>query len=159
MAKFNEANKILEEIGELLLKNESSIVELFNRFKIIFDETRKRIVNNEAKSNNFISNMINYYNIRNQTIINDLVIFFKIKKYELDINSIIFFFKYFRTDDKKWNKSSEKYENLSSRDFPEIKEILMELKRNGIYDYQDRRECNEIFICLYKKKKMQLNYY
>ena len=154
MTKFNKANKILEEIGEVLLKNDNSFVGLYKEFKNIFDEIRKRLINNEEKTNNFIRDMSNYFNIRNNNqIMKDLVIFFKIKKYEIDINSVIYFLKYFQRDNKEWNdKLNPKYENLSSRDFPEIKEILMELKRNGIYDYQDRQNYNKIFICLYNKK-------
>jgi hypothetical protein len=48
---------------------------------------------------------------------NGLIIIFKSKKFELDINSMIFFFGYFQTDNKDWNDklSPEKYQNLSKK--------------------------------------------
>ena len=48
--------------------------------------------------------MKDFYQISNTNLIEELTIFFKSKKYELDINSIIFFFKnYFQKDNKEWN--------------------------------------------------------
>ena len=73
----------------------------------------------------------------------------------MDINSIIFFFEYFEKDNKEWNEklSKEKYQDLSLKDFKEIKIILKELKEKNIYDYNDIKEYNKLFTCLYDKKE------
>ena len=103
----------------------------------------------------FIQDLKEYYEIINNKIIKDLTILFKIKIYELDINSMIFFFNYFEKDNESWNqKLSEKYQNLSLiKDFNEIKEKLSELKSNKIYDYQNIQNYNKLFTCLYEKSE------
>ena len=47
--------------------------------------------------------MISYYEIKDKYLIDDLTILFKSEKYKMDINSIIFFFKYFQKNNKDWN--------------------------------------------------------
>ena len=70
---------------------------------------------------------------RYKNLMNELTILFKSKKYEVDINSMIFFFNYFETDNKNWNeKLSKEYENLSKKDFTEIQKKLLKLKDNKI---------------------------
>ena len=99
--------------------------------------------------------MTTRYDINNEKTTDELTILFKSKKYELDINSMIFFFKYFEKDNDSWNNrlSSEKYENLSSKDFSEIQTKLTELQKNGIYDYKNIQNYNKFFTCLYEKKE------
>ena len=150
---FNNAYNILEKIGNLLKEN-TDIIKLYEQFKEIFDTIKERLSNNETRAQEFIKNLIEYYEINNENLIDELTILFKSKKYELDINSMIFFFKYFEKNNESWNnKLSEKYENLSSKDFTEIKTKLNELKTNKIYDYQNVQNYNRLFTCLYEKKQ------
>ena len=45
-------------------------------------------------------------------------------EYELDINSIIFFFEYFQTNNEYWNKIlSKKYQDISKKDYNEMKKF------------------------------------
>ena len=85
--------------------------------------------------------MIEFYKITDKNLIDDeLTILFKSKKYELDINSIIFFFENFEKDNNNWNeklpprnyylkseeKSKEDYEEI---DFQKFKVYLNTIKK------------------------------
>ena len=153
-SSFNNAYKILEDIGTEL--NKKSIIELYNNYTEIFDEIKKKLSNNEERAQQFIQDFIKYYEIKDPILIDELTILFKIKKYELDINSMIEFFDYFEKDNKSWNKklSREEYENLSeTKELSEIKSKLLKLKENNIYDYQNIANYYKLFTCLYKKKE------
>ena len=134
--RFNEALKKLDDIKNLFDKN-ASINEIYKINKEIFNKIKEKLRNNESRADIFIRQMINYFNINNQELINDLILIFKSKKYEMDINGIIYFFERFQTDNKDWNeKLSSKLKNLSEMDLKEIKKNLKKLKDNGIYDYE-----------------------
>lgn len=49
----------------------------------------------ERIANKFIQDLIEFYEINNDKLIQDLNILFKSKIYESDINNIFFFFEYF----------------------------------------------------------------
>ena len=153
-ASYEEAFSIINKIGNLLKKN-NNINEIYDKYKIIFIKIKEKVGNNEEKINNFIESLINYYNIKNDLIIDEFNILFKSKKYEVEINSIIYFFKYFETNNEYWNKIlPEEYQNLSTKDYPEIKRILLELRQNNIYNYQNMQDYNKLlFLCLYNKKE------
>ena len=150
---FNEALNKLNDI-ERYLKSTTNINELYNNYKDIFDIIKGKLINNEERAKKFIDNMINYYRITNQNLIEDLTILFKTKKYEMDINSIIYFFEFFQINNDSWNnKLSKKYKNLSKNNNKDIKTYLNELKDNGIYNYKDIENYNKLFTCLFDKKE------
>ena len=100
--------------------------------------------------------MKSYYQISNTNLIEELTIFFKSKKYELDINSIIFFFKnYFQKDNKEWNDKLPplNYADRWENNYQNIKEDLNRLKENKIYDYKNIGNHNKLFTCLYDEKE------
>ena len=109
--------------------------------------------------------MISYYEIKDKNLIDELTILFKIEKYKMDINSIIFFFEYFQKDNKEWNNKldKEKFKNLfmipmekenaETNDFKNIKSFLIELKNNKIYDYNNIENYYKLFTCLYDKNE------
>ena len=73
--------------------------------------------------------------MENKQLISELTILFKSKKYELDINSIIFFFEnYFQKDNKDWIEKLPpiNYKKKWEEDFNNIKKDLNRLKENGI---------------------------
>jgi hypothetical protein len=47
--------------------------------------------------------MKNYFEIKDQDLINKLIIIINSKKYEIDVQSIIFFFQSFQLDNNMWN--------------------------------------------------------
>ena len=147
---FNNAFKQLNNIniGNLIKENTDINKEIINKIK-------EKLSNNEERAQTFIQNLIEYYDIKDENLIDELTILFKSKKYELDINSIIFFFEYFEKDNKDWNNkvSKEKYLNLSQKDFKEIRNSLKDLKENKIYDYKNIQKYNKFFTCLYDKKE------
>ena len=163
---FNLAVKKLDDIGNILTEN-NGLINLYRSDKgdkedkkqqilEIFEKIKEKISNSEERAQKFIQDFLDYYNIKDEHLIDELTILFKSKKYELDINSMIFFFDYFEKDNESWKKklSKEVYENLSSlTDFSEMKDKLLELKNNGIYDYKNIKNYNKLFTCLYQKKE------
>ena len=161
---FDNAYNELEKIGKLLT-NKTGIIELNKQYKEILREIKKKLSNDEDKAQEFIQNLIEFYKITDKNLIDDeLTILFKSKKYELDINSIIFFFENFEKDNNNWNeklpprnyylkseeKSKEDYEEI---DFQKFKVYLNTIKKNGIYDYQNIGIYNKLFTCLYDNKE------
>ena len=172
---FDNAVEKLDNFGKELQKD-SGITEIYNNkeYKNIFDIIKEKLSTNEMRAQEFIDNLKKYYGIKNKDLVNDLTILFKIKKYEMDINSIIFFFDFFQKDNPTWNQKldKKKFENLFSKkenkkeneqenreenpkenDFEKIKQYLKELKENGIYNYDNIQNYNKLFTCLYDKKE------
>ena len=166
-ANFEKAYTKLEGIRDLLNKNNTDIDELYNNkdYKSIFDKIKKKLSNNEQRAKEFIENMLSYYEIKDKKLIDELTILFKSEKYKMDINSIIFFFEYFQKDNEEWNKKLDKEkfnklfmismenENAPKNDFKNIKDFLIELKNNKIYDYNNIENYNKLFTCLYDKNE------
>jgi len=155
-ANFDYAYKTLIEIKENL-QNSTDIIELNNKYKEIFKRIKEKLSNNEDEANNFIKKLAKYCEIENNTkLINELTILFKSKKYELDINSIIFFFEnYFVKDNDDWNNKlpPKNFIKKWEENFQNIKEDLNRLKENGIYNYEKIGNYNKLFTCLYDKKE------
>ena len=150
---FNDALNKLNDI-EKYLKNSTHINGLYNNYKDIIEIIKEKLINNEEKAKKLIDDMIKYYGIKNKDLIDDLTILFKTKKYEMDINSIIYFFEFFQINNDSWNnKLSKKYKNLSKKNNKDIKTYLEELKYNGIYNYKDIENYNKLFTCLFDKKE------
>ena len=141
-SNFMGAYKIFEKIGDFLKANNDStdVNKLYEENKDIFDKIRENLSINETEAEKFVDKLKSHYSITNEKLIDDLNILFKSKKYELEINSIIYFFKFFKEDKTiitDWNnKIPETYKDLSEKDFKTIKTILVKLQKDGIYDYQ-----------------------
>jgi len=155
---FDNAIEKLYNFGKELQKN-IGITEIYNNkeYKNIFDIIKEKLGKNEKRAQEFIDNLKEYYGIKNKDLINDLTIIFKIKKYEMDINSIIFFFEFFQKNDDNWNQKLNKkqFENIfrKKNDFEKIKQYLTELKENGIYNYDNIQNYNKLFTCLNDKEE------
>ena len=150
---FDIACKKLDEIGKSLETDKAT--EIYEKYKDIFEKIREKISNNEEKAQQFIKDLKEYYKLENEDLIEKLTILFKSKKFEKDINSIIFFFSYFEKNNKKWNEklSIEKYKDLSKNSFEDIITKLGELKKNEIYIYNDIKNYNKLFTCLNEKEE------
>ena len=152
---FNDAYKKYENIGKFL-KEKKDVNKFYEDNKEIIDKIRETLSNDEKEAETIIEKLKKLYGIENdENLIDELTILFKSKKYDLEINSIIFFFEYFQKDNSDWNKKlSKEYKNLSEKSFQEIKNILKKLKENEIYDYKGKNNYyNKIFTCLYNKKE------
>jgi len=180
---FNNSVEKLDDIKKEVLNN-NGITEIYNNkeYKNIFNIIKEKLSTNEKRAIEFIDNLKDYFGLVDKNkkdkkeysgLIKDLTILFKIKKYEMDINSIIFFFDLFPTDNKQYKKDNElwdkkldkkKFENLfrkkeneeenpQENDFQNIKQYLTELKDNGIYNYDNIPNYNKVFTCLYNKKE------
>ena len=170
---FENAVEKLDNFG---IEIQKGITEIYNNkeYQVILDIIKEKLSTNEKRAQEFIDNLKNYFRINSEDLINDLTILFKIKKYEMDINSIIFFFDFFQKDNEAWNKklNKKKFENLfrkkenvkedsqenelkdpKENDFETIKKYLKELKENEIYNYDNIQNYNKLFTCLYDKKE------
>ena len=156
---FENAYKKLDSIKKLLNKGNDKIDEIINSldkdYRQIIKEIREKLSKNEDRARNFIETLKNYFNIKDKNLMNELTILFKAKKYEIDINGILFFFEYFQKDNQIWNKLFPKkdYQKENENDFNHIKNDLKLLKSNGIYDYESIKPYNTIFTCLYEKNE------
>ena len=92
--------------------------------------------------------MKDYFNIKDEKITEDLIIFFKSKKYEVVIKGIKYFFDCL-------NKKLVLPTNLalSQINLNSIKIVLQQLKKENIYDYQSKNLCYKIFTSFYGKRE------
>ena len=155
---FINTKKELNDIGKLI--NEKNIDELYKKKYYIIDKIISKLRKNEKENKEFIEKLINYYKIKDESLIDDLTILFKSEKYEFDINSMIFFFKCLNKENENWDNNDliqklEQNKDLSAKEFENTKKKLLELKdeKMKIYDYKNIGEYNKLFTCLYDKKE------
>ena len=112
--RFGNAYVKLDAIKELFAKKEG-VNEIYKKNKQIFDIIKEKIINHDKKAEQFFKSFKKNFNIgeENKELINDLTLLFNSKKYEMDLKSIIFFFKCFRKDDERNKKLLNKYKKLS----------------------------------------------
>ena len=152
---FKEAYKKYESIGQFLNEN-GNVNDLYKDNQKIVNRIREKLCNNEEDAKNFIEDLKSRYKINNENLIDELTILFNTKKYDLEINSIIFFFKNFPKDNNDdWNnKISKEYLNLPKQTPQEIKNKLKELNDKGIYNYRGKNNYyTKLFKCLYNKQE------
>ena len=154
--KYVSAKNSMIEIENLIQKKD--INELYKAKKEYLDPIILKLKISEKEDKVFIEKLKKIYKIEDKELIDNLTILFKSEKYKYNINSRIFFFDCLNNKNEKWqneewnNKLSE-YKDLSIKDFDKIKEKLLELKKEDIYDYQTVGDYNKLFNCLYGKKE------
>ena len=153
--RFNKAINYLKICKGFLAKN-ATASQMYQNFKEFIDILKEKLSHDESKADKFINQMVEYFNVKDKKeMIKEFTIIFKSKKYEIDLKSIIYFFKHFQNDGIKddWIKKLSKYKNLSVADLKELTKSLNELKDNGIYDYEENNNYCKIFTSLYEKKE------
>ena len=155
--RFNNAMKSLNEIKDLFWDG-GDAGEIYEKNKKIFNKIKEILSKNESKVAPFIQRMIDYFKIKRKELIHDLILIFKSKIYETDLKSIIYFFENFNfqkdnNNDKFYEKIDIKYKALSQMNLEDLKNSLITLKNNGIYDYETPNNNYRIFNCLYEKKE------
>ena len=132
--KFESSYDILENIIKELndeKKTENVIItELNSKYKEYFKKIKEKLCNDNQEAENFIEKLKTDYKVTNSKLRKELNILFKSKKYELDINSIIFFFNYkFEKDNIEWNKMMlpNSFAKNWEESFQNIKEDLKQL--------------------------------
>ena len=93
--------------------------------------------------------MIEYLNIKEEQLEKNLKIFFKSKKYEIDIKSINYFFETFLSRKLTIPKNI----NVSTIHFNALKFILKKLKKDNINDYESDNYYYNIYYSLYEKEE------
>jgi hypothetical protein len=104
-----------------------------------------------TKSKEFIGQMIDYFNIKNKSVINDLTILINSKKYEMIVKSIKYFFDNF--SDKKKELILPENINLSEMNLKTLRNTLNDLKKTEIYDHKTNSPYYRVFISVYEKKE------
>ena len=148
--RFNEANYKLHDIKKVFERNESDIERIFkveeysNIIKDIKEELSKK---DESESALFINQMMEYFYIKDKSIIEDLIILIKSKKYEIIVKGIKYFFDNYTNEKLKMPENL----NLSQMELKELKKVLNELKRSDIFDYENNSHYYKVFTSLYEK--------
>ena len=154
--RFNLSMNKLDNIKKLI-ENKKSAQDIYNENKEIFNKIKMKLSVNEKKANKLIMDMKKYFNIEDEGLIKDLNIIFKSKKIELDIKSIIYFFKNLKVENGDIDKKlTSDYEKLSEKTLEEIKKDLEKLKDDKIYDFEDDTNRNyfKLFTSLYEKNDL-----
>ena len=155
----DEENRFIQTMTDLknfgsLLNNKDGINKLYfsenEKYKKIIEKIKDKLIDNEDKAKNFIEQFTEKFAIKDKDLIKELTILFKLKKYELDIKGIKFFFDNFDNNNEDWNK---KLTIKNNKNFNDIKKELDELEKNDIYHYLNTQDYNRIFSCLYDKKE------
>ena len=122
--RFKDAKSQLDKI-KYLFKKESNIEIVFNNFENIFEDIKEELSKKEeSKSDEFIKQMENYFDKKNEETKKDLSILIKSKKYEMIVKSIKFFFENFSNKKLILPKHIE----LSEMDLKDLKRTLKILK-------------------------------
>ena len=152
--RFNNAKKKLENLKKSFAKNTYKNIEvIFNEkefettFQIIKEELSSTTEKN--KSQDFIDQMIKYFDIKQQTVKDDLTMIINSKRYEMILKSIIYFFDNFFNQQLDWPKNKD----LSKMNLETLKIILKDLKHRKIYDYTSNSSYYRIFTSSYGKKQ------
>ena len=159
--KFDNAKKSLEKIGKLIKENNMNKLYQEQDQKEHYgflDKTISKLRKNEEEDRVFIGELTKFYKIKDEELKDNLTILFRSERYKYNINSRIFFFdclnnKNERWQNKDWNSKLSEYKDLSIKDFDKIKEKLLELKKEDIYDYKTLGDYNKLFNCLNDKKE------
>ena len=140
-SEFKEFKKILIEKGPDIIRDSSNQNEIIQKIQKYYQ--------NDKKIQNELSSLISEEQ-KNE----EMLMYFNCKNFEEDLNSIFYFFSYFRENIKiihELNEWKDKCKNLSNRkDTLELKKILKELKEAGIYDYKENMKRKKPHIELFK---------
>ena len=148
--RFKDAKSQLDKIKELF-KNQSSNIEIiFQNFENIFKDIKNELSKKEeSKSDEFIKQMEDYFDIKNEENQKDLSIIIKSKKYEMVVKSIKFFFENFSNKKLILPSNIE----LSEMNLKDLKRTLTNLKNDNIYDYESNSPFYKVFTSLNEKKE------
>ena len=152
LERFEDATKKLAMLRGKLDQNTSNIEIIFNDkdFKNVFKNIKEELGRkDESKSELFAKQMIDYFNIKNKSVIKYLKMLINSKKYEIILKSIKYFFDNCLV--KKLNLTQNI--NLSELSLENLKSTLIQLKNNDIYDYESTSPYYRVFTSIYEKKK------
>ena len=151
--RFSKAYFKLEELKGKFKENPKNIEVIFNdkSFKNIFEKIKEELSRkDEIKSNEFVEQMINNFEVTDENAIKDLKMLIKSKKYEMIVKSIDYFFNYFLNKDLNLNKKMKK---LSEEPLSNLKDELANLKNIDVYDYESNSPYYRVFTSIYEKKE------
>ena len=160
--RFKKANEKMDEIKKSFVEENKTIDEIYENNKVIFDDIKKKLVNNEQRATQFFTtfevflfgeNKENKESEKNKKLMDDLTLFFNGKKYELDLKGIFYFFNCLNKEDEWYKNLAKNYEKLSEKKLEELKQNLEQLKKEGIYEHEKKNNYSKLFTSLYEKKE------
>ena len=147
---FEDAKFDIETIFKFKFKEEEDSKRFENIFENIKEDLSKLSKKEDSKSEKFISQMIDYFNINDEKKKSDLIIIIKSKKYEKIVKSIRFFLE----DCLKKNLPIlPKDIELSKMNLNDLSRTLNNFKSQDIYDYENDSPFYEVFTSYYDKKE------
>ena len=142
--KLHNLKRLFEYTSNIeIIFNEKYFVNIFRNIK---EELARK---DESKSDEFIKQMVEYFNIKDEKKIEELAIIIKSKKYEMVVKSIKFFFDNFSGKKLNLPRNIE----LSEMNLKDLKRTLKYLKDDNIFDYQSNNPFYRVFISFYEKKE------
>ena len=147
---LDKLNKIKSSIKNKSEDNSINIEIIFKEFENIFKNIKEELSKEEeSKSDKFIEQMIDYFNIKDDEEKENMKIIIKSKKYEMDVKSIKFFFENFSNKKLTLPKNID----LSTMKLEDLKRTLNKLKNDNIYDYESNSFFYKVFTSFYDKKE------
>ena len=147
--RFNSAIKQLEGMRQSFEEKKQTFEDICKENENIFGEIKDILSKKEeSESDEKIKQITNYLNLNDKDEKN-LTIIFKSKKYEMEVKSIIYFFKIFQVENLDLPGNIE----LSTMKLTQLKETLKELKEKEIYDYKSNSKYYKIFTSIYEKEE------
>ena len=147
---YNDGLRKLNELKNSFEKNSSNIEIIFQQYENIFKYIKEELSKEEeSKSDEFIEQMVNYFDIKDVKTKKDLSIIIKSKKYEIVVKSIKFFFENFSNEKLTLPENIE----LSQMKLFDLKRTLKKLKDDNIYDYESDYSFYQIFTSFNEKKE------
>ena len=140
--EFEKFKKLLIEKGPDIINQESSQSDIIKKIKEQYQEDK--MIQNELTS--LISG-----EKKNEE---EIVIILNIKNFEKDLDALFYFFSYLNNNEvvykehKEWSRKCKDFSS-KKRDNSEIKNILKELEKNGLYNYKENIENKSSYIKLF----------
>jgi len=147
--KLDEIKKLFKEKAPNEEQQSFDIEIIFQKFENIFKNIKEELSKKEeSKSDEFIKQMVDYFDIKKEETIEDLSIIIKSKAYEMVVKSIKYFFENFSNKKLILPKNIE----LSKMNLKDLKRTLKILKDDNIYDYQSKSPFYKVFTSINEKK-------
>ena len=150
--RFKDGIDKLNKLKDSFKKNSTNIEEIFKDkdFEKIFTNIKEELSKKEeSKSDKFIEQMIDYFDVKDESEQNNLKIMIKSKKYEMVVKSIKFFFENFPNKKLTLPKNI----NLSEMKLSDLRKVLKKLEDDKIYDYKSTSNFYIVFTSFYDKKE------
>ena len=141
--KFKNIKKVLIDKGADIIKNDSCD----SQYEII------KIIKAQYKEDKIVQNELTSLISGEQKNEEEITIYLKFKNFEKDLNAMFDFFNYFKNNEninkelEEWTQKFKAFSNVE--DTSKMKNVLNELKKEGIYDYKKNTDTKRNYIVFF----------